>query len=117
MYSNPPVNGARIVATVLNTPSLNEEWLKEVKLMADRIIAMRTQLKDQLVNQYKSKLNWDHITNQIGMFCYTGLSPEQVEKLKTEHHVYLTKDGRISVAGITSKNVAYLAKAIHEVTK
>ncbi|KAG9323486.1 hypothetical protein KVV02_007811 [Mortierella alpina] len=117
MYSNPPVNGARIVATVLNTPELNAEWLKEVKTMADRIITMRTQLKSHLVNDHKSKLNWDHITNQIGMFCFTGLTPEQVEKMKTEHHVYLTKDGRISVAGISSKNVAYLAKAIHEVTK
>lgn len=117
MYSNPPVNGARIVASVLNNPTLNAEWLKEVKLMADRIITMRSQLKHHLVNENKSKLNWDHITNQIGMFCFTGLTPEQVEKLKTEHHVYLTKDGRISVAGITSKNVGYLAKAIHEVTK
>ncbi|KAF9428066.1 aspartate transaminase aat1 [Podila epigama] len=117
MYSNPPVNGARIVATVLNTPELNAEWLKEVKLMADRIISMRNQLKNHLVNDYKSKRNWDHITNQIGMFCYTGLTPEQVEKMKTDHHVYLTKDGRISVAGISSKNVEYLAKAIHEVTK
>ncbi|KAK5816355.1 aspartate aminotransferase [Linnemannia elongata] len=117
MYSNPPVNGARIVSTVLNNPELNSEWLGEVKLMADRIITMRSQLKNHLVNDYKSKLNWDHITNQIGMFCYTGLTPEQVEKLKYEHHVYLTKDGRISVAGISSHNVAYLAKAIHEVTK
>ncbi|KAF9586491.1 aspartate transaminase aat1 [Lunasporangiospora selenospora] len=117
MYSNPPVNGARIVATVLNNPELNAEWLKEVKLMADRIITMRTQLKGHLVNDLKSKHNWDHITNQIGMFCYTGLNPEQVDKLKTEHHVYLTRDGRISVAGISSKNVEYLAKAIHEVTK
>ncbi|KAF9972651.1 aspartate transaminase aat1 [Actinomortierella ambigua] len=117
MYSNPPVNGARIVASVLSNPELYKEWLGEVKLMADRIITMRNQLKNHLVNDHKSKLNWDHITNQIGMFCYTGLTPEQVEKLKNEHHVYLTKDGRISVAGISSKNVAYLAKAIHEVTK
>ncbi|KAG0294806.1 aspartate transaminase aat1 [Dissophora globulifera] len=117
MYSNPPVNGARIVASVLNTPDLHEQWLKEVKLMADRIITMRTQLKNHLVNDHKSKLNWDHITNQIGMFCFTGLTPEQVGKLTSEHHVYLTKDGRISMAGISSKNVAYLAEAIHAVTK
>jgi aspartate aminotransferase len=51
------------------------------------------------------------------MFCFTGLNPEQVGKLTSDHHVYLTKDGRISVAGVSSKNVDYLANAIHEVTK
>lgn len=78
MYSNPPLSGARIVSTVLNTPELYSEWysvswllnfsrLKEVKLMADRIIAMRTQLKNGLKTCGSTK-NWDHITNQIGMF-------------------------------------------------
>lgn len=67
MYSNPPLSGARIVSTVLNTPELYSEWLKEVKLMADRIISMRTALKNGL-KSCGSKRNWDHITNQIGMF-------------------------------------------------
>jgi aspartate aminotransferase len=62
-------------------------------------------------------VDWKNITDQIGMFCYTGLAPEQVDRLTKEHHVYLTKDGRISVAGISSSNVAYLAHAIHAVTK
>ena len=51
------------------------------------------------------------------MFCYSGLNPEQTEKLKNEHHIYLTKDGRISMAGITTENVGYIAKAIVDVTK
>lgn len=84
--------------------------------MADRIISMRSLLKKHLA-QLGSVKNWDHITNQIGMFCYTGLQPEQVERLMKEHHVYLTKDGRISIAGITSGNVEYLARSIHAVTK
>jgi len=50
------------------------------------------------------------------MFCYSGLKPEEVEKLRSEHHVYLTKDGRISMAGVTSDNVGYIAKAIVAVT-
>jgi aspartate aminotransferase len=90
--------------------------LREVKAMADRIISMRHKLKSHLV-ELKNPHNWDHITKQIGMFCYTGLSPEQVERLSKEFSVYLTKDGRISVAGISSHNVEYLAKAIHAVSK
>jgi aspartate aminotransferase len=89
----------------------------EVKLMADRIITMRKQLKDHLENTYSSKKSWKHVTSQIGMFCYTGMTPEQVERIRKEFSVYLTKDGRISIAGITSSNVKYLAEAIHTVTK
>ena len=116
MYSNPPMNGARLVSHVLNTPVLYQEWLGEVKMMADRIISMRSALKKDL-HDLGSAHNWDHITRQIGMFCFTGLKPEQVDKLMKEHHVYLTKDGRISIAGISSKNVGYLAESIHKVTK
>lgn len=101
LYSNPPVHGARIAGSILTDSSLYQQWLGEVKGMADRINGMRSELKDLLVNKLGNKNNWDHITNQIGMFAYLGISPQQVEKLINEHHVYLTKDGRISVAGIT----------------
>ncbi|CAL2050252.1 unnamed protein product [Caenorhabditis brenneri] len=116
LYSNPPVHGARIASRILSDPALNKQWLGDVKLMADRIITMRTQLKDLLAKEGSTR-NWEHITNQIGMFCFTGINPQQVEKLIKEHSVYLTKDGRISVAGISSNNVAYLAHALHQVTK
>ncbi|KAF6288129.1 glutamic-oxaloacetic transaminase 2 [Rhinolophus ferrumequinum] len=116
MYSNPPVNGARIASTVLNSPDLRKQWLQEVKGMADRIISMRTQLVSNLKKEGSSR-NWQHITDQIGMFCFTGLKPEQVERLTKEFSIYMTKDGRISVAGVTSGNVGYLAHAIHQVTK
>jgi len=116
MYSNPPVYGARIVANILGDAELTQLWRKEVKLMADRIIGMRTELVNNL-KSLGSKRDWSHITNQIGMFCFTGLTPEQVDRVTKEFHVYLTKNGRISIAGITSKNVGHLAKAMHEVTK
>ncbi|OAF59565.2 aspartate transaminase aat1 [Pseudogymnoascus destructans] len=114
LYSNPPVHGARIAAEILNNPELNQQWLGEVKGMADRIIEMRALLKDNL-EQLGSKHDWSHITSQIGMFAYTGLTPEQMTTLAQEHSVYATKDGRISVAGITSDNVKRLAKAIYAV--
>lgn len=114
LYSNPPVHGARIAAEILNNPELNQQWLGEVKGMADRIIKMRALLKDNL-EQLGSKHDWSHITSQIGMFAYTGLTPEQMATLAKEHSVYATKDGRISVAGITSDNVKRLAKAIYAV--
>ncbi len=114
IYSNPPVHGARIASKILNDPALNKQWLGEVKGMADRIITMRALLKKELEN-LGSKHDWSHITSQIGMFAYTGLTPEQMDKLAKEHSVYATKDGRISVAGITSENVKRLAAAIHAV--
>ena len=131
LYSNPPVHGARIASEILNDKALNKQWLGEVKGMADRIITMRALLKKELEN-LGSKHDWSHITSQIGMFAYTGLGPEQMEKLAKEvsrfidmsgnslltmiqHSVYATKDGRISVAGITSGNVKRLAAAIHAV--
>lgn len=83
LYSNPPINGARIAAEILNDPQLNQQWLSEVKGMADRIIAMRASLKSNLEN-LGSQRDWSHITSQIGMFCYTGLQADQVKKLAQE---------------------------------
>ncbi|XP_066996372.1 aspartate aminotransferase, mitochondrial isoform X2 [Anabrus simplex] len=116
MYSNPPIHGARIVTEILSDSALRNKWLKDVKGMADRIISMRTQLRDNLKKEGSSR-NWSHITDQIGMFCFTGMNPQQSERLTKEFSIYLTKDGRISMAGVTSKNVSYLAHGIHEVTK
>jgi aspartate aminotransferase len=122
--------GARLVTTVLSDPELKTLWDKEVKMMADRIIQMRADLVREL-KDIGSKKDWSHITNQIGMFCYSGLSPQQVEKLTSDWHIYMTKNGmfvikvrfiayflgRISMAGVFSSRVKYLAEAIHDVTK
>lgn len=64
-----------------------------------------------------SSRDWSHVTRQIGMFCYTGLNQEQVEKLREEHAVYMTKDGRLSVVSLTPDNVESVARAIHLVSK
>ncbi|XP_062546376.1 aspartate aminotransferase, mitochondrial [Armigeres subalbatus] len=116
MYSNPPINGARLVSEILGDASLKKEWLGDVKLMADRIISVRSKLQDNL-KKLGSSRSWQHITDQIGMFCFTGMDQKQCEQLTKEFSVYLTKDGRISMAGVTTKNVDYLAEAIHAVTK
>jgi len=116
MYSNPPVHGARIVTEVLGDPELEAKWRSECKGMADRIIQMRTALKSELAKAGSTR-DWGHITSQIGMFCFSGMSKEQVARLREEFHIYLTGDGRISMAGITSANVAYVAKAIATVTQ
>jgi aspartate aminotransferase len=116
VYSNPPITGARIVQTILQDKELTGLWRKEVKVMADRIINMRQLLVDNL-KKAGSKRDWSHITKQIGMFCYTGLTPEQVDRLASEFHIYLTRNGRISVAGVTSSNVEYIALAVQQVSK
>lgn len=116
MYSNPPIHGARLASIILNDKTLRKEWEQDVKIMAERIISMRNKLKEGLKREGSTR-NWDHITDQIGMFCFTGINQDQVERLTKEFSIYLTKDGRISVAGISSKNVDYLAHAMHQVTK
>jgi len=115
MYSNPPVYGAKIVGIVLNDKDLSKLWYQEVKNMADRIITCRDHLVKELKN-VGSKRNWEHIKKQIGMFCYSGLGTDQVERLQKEFHIYLTKDGRISMAGVNSKNINYLATSIKNVS-
>jgi len=77
MYSNPPVYGARIVKEVLSDPALTAQWREECKAMADRIIEMRSLLKSQLASAGSTR-SWDHLTDQIGMFAFTGLKLEQV---------------------------------------
>lgn len=116
MYSNPPRQGARIVSTILEDANLSKDFASQCKEMADRINSMRSALRGSL-ERAGSDRNWEHITKQIGMFAFSGLSKEEVEAMKSKHHVYLTLDGRISMAGVTSGNVDYIANAIHDVTK
>lgn len=115
-YSNPPIGGARIATTILSNTDLYNTWLNDIQTMANRIISARQQLRDLLAKAGSTR-NWQHITDQIGMFCFSGLKPEQVDRMTKEFSVYLTKDGRISMAGVTSKNVEYVAQAMHAVTK
>lgn len=84
--------------------------------MAERIISMRALLRGNL-EQLGSRHDWSHVTSQIGMFAFSGLAPEAVDALAADHSIYMTRNGRISMAGVNSRNVARLAAAIHEVTK
>lgn len=115
-YSSPPLHGARLADAVLSDPELKAQWLGEVEQMAARIQAMRTALRANL-EATPSTLPWNHVTDQIGMFCFSGLAPEQVDRLTNEYAIYMTRNGRISMAGVTSGNVERLAQAIYEVTK
>uniref|UniRef100_A0AAV2JMW2 aspartate transaminase n=1 Tax=Knipowitschia caucasica TaxID=637954 RepID=A0AAV2JMW2_KNICA len=81
--------------------------------MADRVLLMRSHLKAQL-QALGTPGTWDHITNQIGMFSFTGLNPRQVEYMVKEKHVYLMASGRINMCGLTSRNINYVAQSIHE---
>ncbi|XP_002989786.2 aspartate aminotransferase, cytoplasmic [Selaginella moellendorffii] len=112
MYSNPPIHGASIVALVLGDGDLFSEWTVELKGMADRIISMRHKLYDAL-RARGTPGDWTHILKQIGMFSFTGLNKEQVQFMTREYRIYMTLDGRISMAGLSLKTVPLLADAIH----
>ena len=117
MYSNPPAHGCRIVDLVLKDAKLFQEWKDCIKVMANRIIDMRKGLRERL-EKLGTPGKWNHITDQIGMFSYTGLSVEQSMFLVKEKHIYLLKCGRISMCGVTPGNIDYVAESINEaVTK
>jgi aspartate/tyrosine/aromatic aminotransferase len=116
MYSNPPSNGARIAFKVLSNPTYRTRWETELKQVSGRIQEMRRVLYEELL-RLKVPGTWEHIINQIGMFSYTGLNAKQCECLIDKHHIYLIKNGRISMAGVTTKNVKYLANAIEDAVK
>ncbi|EKG17181.1 Aspartate/other aminotransferase [Macrophomina phaseolina MS6] len=114
--SNPPAYGARIASTVLNDPALFEQWKDNLRTMSGRIIDMRKALRGKL-EELGTPGTWNHITDQIGMFSFTGLTEQQVLKIRSDAHVYMTKNGRISMAGLNTKNVEYVAKAIDKVVR
>lgn len=115
--SNPPAHGARLVALILNSPELLEEWKRDIKTMAHRIIDMRNELFRLLTDEFKTPGTWNHITKQIGMFSYTGLNASQSQTLTDKYHIYLTNNGRISMAGLNTKNVRYVAECIDKVVR
>nr|GMD42576.1 aspartate aminotransferase, chloroplastic [Ipomoea batatas] len=112
MYSNPPIHGARIVANVVGNPELFNEWKQEMEMMAGRIKSVRQKLYDSLSLKDKSGKDWTFILKQIGMFSFTGLNKAQSENMTKKWHVYMTLDGRISLAGLSAAKCEYLADAI-----
>ena len=113
-YSNPPTHGGAVVAAVLNNPELRALWEKELGEMRVRIKAMRQKLVDGL-KAAGVQQDMSFITQQIGMFSYSGLNKDQMVRLRTEFGVYGTDTGRMCVAALNSKNIDYVCKAIAQV--
>lgn len=111
IYSNPPAHGSAVVTYILNDSDLREEWEQEVAEMRDRIQEMRTLFVDTLKAEGVTN-DFSFIERQNGMFSFSGLSKDQVEKLKQEHAIYIVGSGRISVAGMTKANMPALCKGI-----
>lgn len=115
-YSNPPTHGGKVVATVLSSPELFQTWATELAGMRDRIRDMRAQLVAKL-KEHGATQNFDFVLQQRGMFSYSGLTAEQVERLRQEHGIYAVSSGRICVAALNSQNIDVVAKAIAQVLK
>jgi aromatic-amino-acid transaminase len=115
-YSNPPSHGSEIVATVLTNPELRALWDKELGGMRERIKAMRKRLVDNIHARAPGS-DFSFVLKQRGMFSYSGLTKEQVARLRKDYAIYAIETGRICVAALNSKNVDYVADAIAQVIK
>ena len=111
-YSNPPTHGATVVATALASPELRAMWEKELGEMRTRIKAMRQQLADGLK---ATGADMSFVVQQVGMFSYSGLTKDQMVRLRSEFGVYGTDKGRICVAALNSRNIDYVCQAIAKV--
>jgi aromatic-amino-acid transaminase len=110
-YSSPPSFGAQVVTTILNSPELYALWEREVGIMRERIRTIRRALVDRLAQRVPGA-DFRFVLEQRGMFSYSGLTREQVGRLRSEHAVYAIDSGRICVAALNSRNVDYVAAAI-----
>lgn len=110
-YSNPPAFGGGIVSTILADEALRTEWEQELASMRDRINNMRS-LFVQTLAAKGVKRDFSFLTDQLGMFSFSGLTREQVDRLRDEHAIYIVGSGRINVAGMTPKNMEPLCEAI-----
>src|SRR3954470_518102 len=113
-YSNPPTHGAQVVATVLGTPALRTQWEQELAGMRTRIKQMRHALVDNL-KAAGVKQDFGFIVDQVGMFSYSGLTKEQMQRLRSEFGVYGVDSGRICVAALNDKNIDHVCRSIAQV--
>jgi len=111
MYSMPPAHGGSIVTHILNDAELRAEWQEELAAMRNRLKLMRTMFVSELA-KHVAERDFSFIERAQGMFCFLGLTREQVQQLKTEHAVYMVDSSRINVAGINQDNVGHLASSI-----
>ena len=115
-YSNPPTHGSQIVATVLGNPQLRSLWDRELGEMRERIKVMRKRLVESIHTRVPGA-DFSFVLKQRGMFSYSGLSKEQVRRLREDNSIYTIDTGRICVAALTTKNVDYVADAIAKVIR
>lgn len=115
-YSNPPTHGGDIVARVLTTPELRQLWEQELGGMRERIKAMRKALAEGIQKRVPGA-DYSFILKQRGLFSYTGLTKDQVERLRTEFSIYAIDTGRVCVAALNSGNIDYVADAIARVIR
>ncbi|AJE15999.1 amino acid aminotransferase [Stutzerimonas balearica] len=113
-YSNPPTHGATVVASVLNSPELRAMWETELGEMRERIRKMRLGMVEQLAAK-GAKTDFSFVARQRGMFSYSGLTAEQVERLRVEFGVYAISTGRICAAALNERNLGYVTDAIVQV--
>ncbi|MCA0177691.1 MAG: aspartate/tyrosine/aromatic aminotransferase [Proteobacteria bacterium] len=113
-YSNPPLHAGQLVATVLNTPALRQQWASELEGMRARIRLMRERLHAVLTARLPGR-DFNYLLTQRGMFSYTGLTAEQADRLREQEGVYVLRSGRMCVAGLNSRNVERVAEAMAKV--
>jgi len=113
-YSNPPIHGGAVVAAVLSSPKLKAMWIQELSEMRERIKLMRKLLVQGLKDAGISA-DMGFITDQIGMFSYSGLNKDQMVRLRQEFGVYGTDTGRMCVAALNTKNIAHVCESIAKV--
>ena len=110
IYSMPPDHGAAIAARIFAEPNLRQAWVGELDAMRMRIQEMRSLLAGRLA-EVTGGNSFDFIRAQHGMFSLLGVSREAVERLREQHHIYMTSDSRMNLAGIMPHNVSYVAEA------
>ncbi len=113
-YSNPPAHGGAIVETILSDNALRTQWVGEVDAMRERIHRVRRQFVDALAQAGVTR-DFSFLTEQKGMFSFTGLTKEQAATLRAEHSIYIVDSGRINVAGITSQNLSRLVSVLKQI--
>lgn len=111
IYSNPPAHGAKIVVEVLKDRELHKIWTKDLEEIRHRLNLMREALIQRLISKTK-KLDFEYLKTHKGMFSFIDLNKSQVERLSQQYAIYITDNGRISVAGLTTKNIDYVVNSL-----
>ena len=114
MYSSPPRHGSEIVKRILSDSSLKNILQKDVNQVVSRMLSMKQKLVEGLTGAVCDR-DFSFLSSQKGMFCFTCLESEEVQRLKNDHHIYTTSNGRISIAGLNESNVEYVIESIAKV--